>query len=176
MYPSDKLLHAILFFESIALLELFKKLYQIQRSEQIFIYHSSLSLEEREIAASNWKNSKVQSIMLATSSFIMGIDNNKVRVILNVGICGGMIMFLQAAGRAARDGSPSSIHSITVSNSKDQIENEIKRIDKQSDISEAVKRGMIDDFVNYSNYLQTTQCLRGFICEVMDGNSEFPYC
>ena len=67
------------------------------------LYHGSLSGEERKVAAHSWKSVQ-KPIMIATTAFAYGIHSDKCRRIIHVEGAYDVDTYVQAAGRAGRDG------------------------------------------------------------------------
>lgn len=70
-------------------------------------FHAGLSANEKESRQRSWINGKT-SIMACTSAFGMGIDKANVRWVLHLGVSPNLENYIQEAGRAGRDGNPST--------------------------------------------------------------------
>jgi ATP-dependent DNA helicase RecQ len=77
------------------------------------IYHGGLTVLEKKEALNKWLTEKTP-IMVATNAFGMGIDKPNVRLVLHLYPPTSIENYVQEAGRAGRDGKPST--SIIISN------------------------------------------------------------
>ena len=69
-------------------------------------YHGGLSIEEKHIAYSNWKNEQTP-IIVATNAFGMGIDKDNIKHVIHLDIPTSLENYVQEAGRAGRNGKKS---------------------------------------------------------------------
>ena len=65
-------------------------------------YHAGLSLKDRNKKQEDWIND-LNSIVVSTNAFGMGIDKPNVRVVIHVDLCENMEAYYQESGRAGRD-------------------------------------------------------------------------
>ncbi len=91
----------IIYFISIRELELFEGILN-SCCFRYATYYSELSTEEKGINFSNWKSGNV-NVMLATSSFGLGIDYASVKYVLLYGVPYSLEDYIQQSGRAGRN-------------------------------------------------------------------------
>lgn len=70
-------------------------------------YNAGLSAAERAAKQRNWVESRTR-VMVCTNAFGMGIDKPDVRFVLHFGLSDSLESYFQEAGRAGRDGKPST--------------------------------------------------------------------
>jgi ATP-dependent DNA helicase RecQ len=75
-------------------------------------YHAGLPGEERSRVQAAFMNDECR-VVVATNAFGMGIDKADVRLVAHVQLPGTLEAYYQEAGRAGRDGAPSSCASST---------------------------------------------------------------
>lgn len=70
-------------------------------------YHAGIAGEQREQRQEDWLGNKLP-IMVCTSAFGMGVDKPDVRWVVHYGPTDNLESYYQQAGRAGRDGNPST--------------------------------------------------------------------
>ena len=75
--------------------------------ESASYYHAGLSNAERNRRQKEWLENRTR-VMVCTNAFGMGIDKPDVRFVLHFGLSESIESYFQEAGRAGRDGKPST--------------------------------------------------------------------
>lgn len=70
-------------------------------------YHAGLSTQDRSRKQREWIDNRTR-VMVCTNAFGMGIDKPDVRFVLHFGLSDSIESYFQEAGRAGRDGKPST--------------------------------------------------------------------
>lgn len=80
------------------------KLSEKFKNEGIYplVYYSSLEKNEKKRIMKKW-NKREDKLMIATTSFVLGVDNPHVTYIINYGIMNSITEMVQAAGRGGRE-------------------------------------------------------------------------
>lgn len=95
---------------------------------------TAMTEQERQQAYMDWTDGKGSSVMVATSAFSTGNDNLHVRMVMHADKPYNMLEFIQAQGRAGRDGLPAVCYTLVAhrrwkeSNQKDPIEKENEQV------------------------------------------------
>ena len=92
----------------------------VQKALEIPILHGSMKPEEKAEALETWRVTP-KGVIVGTSAMGVGIDHPHVRRVIIVGGMRSVIDFLQASGRAGRDGQHSDIFVLTAQDYEDRF-------------------------------------------------------
>jgi len=110
------------------------------------VYHAGMPREKREEAQQQWMSDQAR-VMVATTAFGMGIDKPDVRMVLHYDAPEHLEAYYQEAGRAGRDGKPST--AIALYNSAD-----IKRLHESTALQYPPEAYLRQVYQAVAEYLQ----------------------
>lgn len=96
----------IIYFNNKRKCEVLTQILQNIYSIECIYFHSELTLEQKRQKLKDWQDGE-KKIIVATSAFGMGIDNNSVRFVIHYAIPKTLGEFYQESGRAGRDSKKS---------------------------------------------------------------------
>lgn len=135
-------------------------------------YHAGRSASARERAQRSFEAARTR-VLVATNAFGMGIDLPDVRFIVHVQVPGSLEAYYQEAGRAGRDGEPSTCLLLFHPNDV-EIQRRLAERSDGGPTSGAERRS--DALIALERYVVEQRCRQVVLCEHFTGVSEHARC
>lgn len=120
------------------------------------IYYGDLPEDEKLATINSWVAGDLK-FMFATSAFGMGFDYPSVRAVVHFGFSYKLIDFVQAAGRAGRDGSFAESILFTSHDCMQNVQKYMKNLDA------------VEDFDEMRLYVDEVHCRQSILAKLIDG-------
>ena len=121
-------------------------------------HNETMDVEDRKRAYNAWREGRDSRVMVATSAFSTGNDHPHVRLVLHADKPFDMLEYVQAQGRAGRDGAPATCHTLVPTKAWRESD---KEDEKERDNEQAI--------LDHLYFYGAKRCLRYGITSYVDG-------